>query len=324
MSPSGPLPGRPAPAGVERGSAPAALQTALRRSAPGLLALALVLAMLLLEPGLAAAATAAATANTATAALADPATGALAVPSTPLTELPSASAFEAQAKLLPRLRMFYGGSGSIRGLVPILLLMVGPLKIIPAFLKLTAKADAAMRRRMAWHGFLLATATVLVLALFGFRLLVNFNIPLTAILASAGLVLVLVALRLVLDQYDDGDDEPAGPRHGPPENPGLDLVVQPLVFPIILTPYGLATVITLSALVSQLEGSPLHLLLILLLIMVANLLAMLFARPILAVLKPRVLQMLGLVLGIIQLALGLSLVFTSFEVQALTIRELLR
>jgi small neutral amino acid transporter SnatA (MarC family) len=83
-------------------------------------------------------------------------------------------------------------------------------------------------------------------------------------------------------------------------------------------------VITLSALVSQLEGSPLNLLLILLLIMVANLLAMLFARPILAVLKPRVLQMLGLVLGIIQLALGLGLLFTSFEVQALAIRELLR
>ena len=317
MSPSGPLPGRPALVGFDRASAPAALRTALRRSAPGLLALALVLAMVLLEPGLAAAATAAA------AALADPATGSLAPPSTPLTELPSASAFEAQAKLLPRLRMFYGGSGSIRGLVPILLLMVGPLKIIPAFLKLTAKADAAMRRRMAWHGFLLATATVLVLALFGFRLLVNFNIPLTAILASAGLVLVLVALRLVLDQYD-GDDDLAGSHHGPPENPGLELVVQPLVFPIILTPYGLATVITLSALVSQLEGSPLNLLLILLLIMVANLLAMLFAGPILAVLKPRVLQMLGLVLGIIQLALGLGLLFTSFEVQALAIRELLR
>ncbi len=322
MFPSGPLPIPPALARLDRRSGPPAGRTTLRLALLPLLALALVLAVVLLEPGLAAAATAA-TANSATAALVNPASGSVAVPSTPLTELPSASAFEAQAKLLPRLRMFYGGSGSIRGLVPILLLMVGPLKIIPAFLKLTAKADGAMRRRMAWHGFLLATATVLVLALFGFRLLVNFNIPLTAILASAGLVLVLVALRLVLDQYD-GDDDLAGAQHGPPENPGLELVVQPLVFPIILTPYGLATVITLSALVSQLEGSPINLLLILLAIMVANLLAMLFARPILAVLKPRVLQMLGLVLGIIQLALGLGLLFTSFEVQALAIRELLR
>jgi multiple antibiotic resistance protein len=219
--------------------------------------------------------------------------------------------------------------------VPILMLMVGPLKIIPAFLRLTARATEPMRRRIAWNGFLLSTATVLVLALFGFRLLVNFNIPLTAILASAGLVLVLVALKLVLAQYGDDDlfgDHPHGQPDGPekprslpppPENPGLDLVVQPLVFPIILTPYGLAVVITLSALVRQLEGSPATLMVILLAIMVLNLLAMLFARPILAVIRPRVLQMLGLVLGIIQLSLGIGLLFTAVEVQALAIEELL-
>ena len=76
---------------------------------------------------------------------------------------------------------------------------------------------------------------MLVLALFGFRLLVQFNIPLTAILASA-----------------------------------------------------------------------------------------LYARPILAVIKPRVHQMLAIVLGIIQLALGMGLLFTAVEVQALAIKELLR
>ena len=256
-------------------------------------------------------------------------------PATTLTELPSASAFEAQAKLIPKLRQFYGGSGAVRGLVPILMLMVGPLKIIPTFLRLTARASEPMRRRIAWNGFLLATATVLVLALFGYRLLVNFNIPLTAILATAGLVLVLVALKLVLAQYGDDDvfgDDPHGQHDGPekprslpppPENPGLDLVVQPLVFPIILTPYGLAVVISLSALVRQLEGSPATLMVILLGIMVLNLLAMLFARPILAVIRPRVLQMLGLVLGIIQLSLGIGLLFTALEVQALAIEELL-
>jgi hypothetical protein len=88
---------------------------------------------------------------------------------------------------------------------------------------------------MAWHGFLLATATVLLLALFGFRLLGKFNIPFTAILASA-----------------------------------------------------------------------------------------LYVRPILAVIKPRVLQMLAIVLGIIQFALGIRLLFTAVEVHVLAIKELLR
>ena len=40
--------------------------------------------------------------------------------------------------------------------------------------------------------------------------------------------------------------------------------------------------------------------------------------------RPRVLQMLGLILAIIQLALGISLLFTALEVQALAIQELLR
>ena len=258
------------------------------------------------------------------------------MPNTPLTELPPTSAFDAQAKLFPKLRQFYGGTGALRGLVPILMLMVGPFKVIPGFLRLTARASEPMRRRIAWNGFLLSTATVLVLALFGYRLLVNFNIPLTAILASAGLVLVLVALKLVLAQYGDDDvysDQRDGQGDGPetsralpkpPENPGLDLVLQPLVFPIILTPYGVAVVITMSALVRELEGSPASLIVILLVIMVLNLLAMLYARQILTVIKPRVLQMLGLVLGIIQLSLGIGLLFGAVEVQALTIKELLR
>ena len=58
--------------------------------------------------------------------------------------------------------------------------------------------------------------------------------------------------------------------------------VQPLVFPIILMPYGLA------------------------------------------VIRPRVLQVLGLILGIIQLALGIGQLFTALEVQALAIQALLR
>ena len=47
------------------------------------------------------------------------------------------------------------------------------------------------------------------------------------------------------------------------------------------------------------------------------------AEPILAVIRPRVLQRLGLILGIIQLALWIGLLFTAVEVQAPAIKELL-
>ena len=231
-----------------------------------------------------------------------------------------ASRFEAQADLIPKLREFYGGMGGYRGLIPILVLTIGPLKIIPAFVRLTAHADPLLLRRMAWRAFLIATAVLIVLALSGWKLLINYNIPLTAILVSGGLVLVLVALRMVLAQYGDEDDRP----DPPPAEPSMAQVVQPLVFPTILTPYGIAVVITMSALVRQLEGTPLWLMALLVAVMALNLLAMLFARPILRVVQPRFLQLLGLVLSVIQLALGFSMIFTALEIQALVQRQLLR
>jgi multiple antibiotic resistance protein len=77
-------------------------------------------------------------------------------------------------------------------------------------------------------------------------------------------------------------------------------VVQPLFFPTILTPYGIAMVITMPALVRQLEGTPLWLMGLLVAVMAVNLLAMLLPRPILRVIQPRFLQLLGLVLSVIQ------------------------
>jgi multiple antibiotic resistance protein len=227
------------------------------------------------------------------------------------------SILNAQARLLLRIREFYGGKGAYRGSLAIFILSIGPLKIIPAFLRLTAHADEKLRRQLAVRAFIISSLSVLFAALFGENFLVKYNIPLTAIIASAGILLFLVALRIVLSQY--GHDEPPDP---PPENPSLKLVVQPLVFPIILTPYGIAIVITLSALSQQLNGNLGRLVLTLMGVMVANLFAMLFARQIIRVLRNQALQVLGLVLGVVQLSLGLGLIFSAIELQALVIKEL--
>jgi multiple antibiotic resistance protein len=228
------------------------------------------------------------------------------------------STLDAQVNLVPKIRQFYGGRGGYRGLVAIFILTIGPLKIIPAFVKLTAHADAKLRRQLALRSFVIATIVTLFAAAFGYKLLVNYNIPLTAILAAGGIVLFLVALKIALSQY--GEDEPPIP---PPKDPSLKLVIQPLVFPTILTPYGIAVVITMSAIARAIDDNLQSLLTTLAVIMVVNLLSMLFARQILQVLKPQILQVMGLVLGIIQLALGLSLIFSAIELQALVIKELL-
>ena len=61
----------------------------------------------------------------------------------------------------------------------------------------------------------------------------------------------------------------------------------------------------------------------LVLVMVLNLLSMLYARQILKVLKPSILKVLGLVLGIIQLSLAISWIFTAIRMEALVIRSIL-
>jgi multiple antibiotic resistance protein len=57
--------------------------------------------------------------------------------------------------------------------------------------------------------------------------------------------------------------------------------------------------------------------------MVLNLLAMLAARPILRTLKPATLQVLGLVLGVMQLALGLEVILAGIQLEALILKDLL-
>ena len=105
--------------------------------------------------------------------------------------------------------------------------------------------------------------------------------------------------------------------------PSLDLVLQPLTFPNIITPYGIAVLIAVSTLVEKMQGGLAGLILILLAIMGLNLLAMLYAEQLLVIICPATLQLLGLLLTILQLVLGLTLIIYAIELEALVLRRLL-
>ena len=59
-------------------------------------------------------------------------------------------------------------------------------------------------------------------------------------------------------------------------------------------------------------------------VMILNLLSMLYARQILTVLQPTLLQILNLILSIIQLALAISFIFSGITLQILTINYILK
>ena len=180
-------------------------------------------------------------------------------------------------------------------------LMLGPLKILGPFVKMTQGADERLCRQLAVRAFIIATITVLTAGLAGQILLDNFGVSLNALMLAGGIILFLVALQALLQQFSP--DEPGGTQPGPPT---LKLAVSPLTFPTIVTPYGVAAAVIFMA-ISPGMGGKLAIVGLLVGVMVLNLIFMLYARPILRWLGMP-LQILGAILGVVQVALGLQVI----------------
>ncbi|MBU8974801.1 MULTISPECIES: MarC family protein [unclassified Lysobacter] len=188
-------------------------------------------------------------------------------------------------------------------------IMLGPLKLIGPFFMQTRALPPAQARAIAWKVFAISVAAVLVAAFLGASLLRKWQIAPTVMQLAAGLVFLLVALQMVLSQYEP----PTPPADAPPE-PQL----MRLVFPIAVTPYGVATVIVLMAISADMQRS-VSVLGLAIAVMALNLLAMLFARTVMRGFGPLVLQILGAVLGILQVALALQFIVMSLGQMGLRI-----
>lgn len=175
-------------------------------------------------------------------------------------------------------------------------IMLGPLKLIGPYFAQTRTLDASAARTMAWKVFALAVVAVLTAGLLGSALLRKWQIAPAVMEFAGGLVFLLVALQMVLSQYDAPQPHPVD---GEPQ-------LLRLVFPVTVTPYGVATVIVLMALSADVPRS-LSVLGLAMAVMALNLLAMLFVRPIIRGIGALPLQILGAVLGILQVALALQL-----------------
>ncbi len=195
-----------------------------------------------------------------------------------------------------------------------LFLMLGPFKIIGPFLRIVKGTDIPFMRQIAVRSTLFASLILLVAALLGESVLRSYNIPLPVLALSGGLILFLVALGQVLREFSS----PTPPHETgtkPASVPTLDMALSPLAFPTIVTPYGIATLIVFLAL-SPNEQARLIIGAVVLAIMLMNLIAMLLARH----MRPwmgALLQVLGAVLSVIQVALGLRIIL--FSVKALGI-----
>lgn len=186
-----------------------------------------------------------------------------------------------------------------------LFLMLGPFKIIGPFAKMTKGADVALARKIAMNATIFSSAAILTAAVIGESFLSKYGIPLPVLALTAGIILFLVALQNTLQQFSPHV------THTDTQTPTLNMAMSPLAFPTIITPYGIATLVVFLALSPDIQGK-LTIGAILLVIMLLNLIAMLSARhipPIIGIF----LNILGTVLGVIQVALGLQIIHNSLR-----------
>jgi multiple antibiotic resistance protein len=180
--------------------------------------------------------------------------------------------------------------------------MLGPLKVLGPFVQRTDGLDDRMVRQIAWRAFAIATVAIIAGSLVGRSLLAQWHISPPALMLAGGVIFLLVALRQLLEQYDPVDA--AAPD---PLPPAPFAAAARLVFPLLLTPYGIAAVIALLTSSDTTERTLLIETLVLA-VMILNLVAMVVARRILAGFFVIVLQIVGAVLAVMQVALSVQII----------------
>jgi multiple antibiotic resistance protein len=185
---------------------------------------------------------------------------------------------------------------------------LGPLKVIAPFVARTREIDQARSRQIALWAFGVATLAVLAGALLGSNLLVTWRVSMPALQLSGGIVFFLVAMRQLLEQYEPARE----PFEHAPLPPASLAAAARIVFPILLTPYGVAAAIALLA--SSPSGERTATILgLLVAVMLLNLLAMWFARQLLVGPVLVVLQVIGSVLAVMQVALSVQFILTGLR-----------
>ena len=196
---------------------------------------------------------------------------------------------------------------SLGQLFTFLFVMLGPFKLLGPFTQMTRGLDDGVVRQIGVRAFGIAVAAVVAGAFVGTVLMQNWNVSIAALTLAGGLIFLLVGLQLVLQQYEPPHPEveqvPAATSRASP----FALAMR-ITFPAIVTPYGIAAVIVLVAQSDDIVSTG-SILGIVIAIMVVNLLAMLYARWIMGGLTVVALQILGAVLGVLQVALAIQLIF---------------
>ncbi len=188
-------------------------------------------------------------------------------------------------------------------------LTLGPKAVIAPFARSTAGLETGERRRVALATTGISLLSIVIAATIGVKVLTNWGISTGALLIAAGIILFLIALESIRDQYSQEESAKAAPL----EDVSIRRLAFKLAFPYVVSPYGVAVVILV--LTSRPAAVPVEPIIAMLGgIMLLNLLVMLNAPAIAR--SPYIapaFAVVGAVLGVLQAALGVQAVLTGLR-----------
>lgn len=192
-------------------------------------------------------------------------------------------------------------------IMTIFFMLIGPLKLIPAFSQLTGGMDSRFKRAVALRAALIATAICAVVVVVGEGLVSRYRLSVQSLQITVGLVLLISALNTVFPR-----PQPTAPTSAKPT--ALQLALMPLSTPVIVPPAGVAAILVFVMLAPRYPGMYQAIAISIALMMALDFLAMFFNDRIITLpgLLP-LLQLLGAVLIVVQVAFAIQVLLDAFK-----------
>lgn len=184
----------------------------------------------------------------------------------------------------------------------LLLVAVNPLLVVPEFIGVTGKLGAAAKRRIAIQAVLIAGGVLLGFIAIGQTVLAALGIELHAFQIAAGLILLLMSLRMVFDENTHHES-----RDG--DNPA----VHPLAIPYIAGPKSIMTVLLLTDSEVYTPRDEIEVGILVMLVLALTLACLLGARWAHRVLRDSGINAISRVMGLILAALATQYILTALE-----------
>ncbi|MES2699734.1 MAG: MarC family protein [Pseudomonadota bacterium] len=182
-----------------------------------------------------------------------------------------------------------------------LFVVIDPPGCAPIYAGLTKGATVAQSRLMAIRACLIATAILLVFALFGQQLLGALHIELDSFRIAGGIMLFMIALDMVFEKRTQRREERAEKVAATPEIE--DVSVFPMAMPMLAGPGAIAAVMLLQ---NEADGPQETAVVLAALgaVMVLTLLALMAASPLMKLVGARVEAVITRLLGVLLAALA--------------------